>query len=250
MDSNSSQVIKQLIVIAYLAVLHLGTSSTPDLCQEELSNRTIFLPDPNGNCSSFYICTRGRATQLSCRPGVWDNMTSACVPRHSQFDSCSDDRKNESSACLEGNAALTSHRTNCAQYYDCQLRDSFTGQWEPRLVECPYPMLFNNVTSRCEPYRFVACGLRYEPKQPCEYQANKCNSVGANICEPCSKRFPSCAELEDGLQPWPEKEWTAMFMTCKDERVLTRGKCPSPAGREGIFHPRLRFCVSILVDES
>ncbi|XP_036359313.1 uncharacterized protein LOC118763669 [Octopus sinensis] len=215
-----------------------------------VANQTTFLADPDGNCSTFYVCSNGHSLQLSCQPaGVWNEETSACVPRYSVFDHCSRKHTHEAVFCEEGLNGTNPYQDNCAHYFDCHPISSNGGRLLKRSGECPYPMLFNSGTRRCEPYRFVQCGPRYEPTEPCEYLSNRCQME--KNCEPCQQRFPSCSQLEDGLQPWSGQLWTSKFMTCKDQRVLYRGDCPSPnlPGIQSIFHPTLKICVSVKVTE-
>lgn len=56
---------------------------------------------------------------------------------------------------------------NCAKYYDCEDPSSTAG--EPKVKECPFPLLFDKKSQKCEHFSVVQCGTRFEPKDACMY---------------------------------------------------------------------------------
>lgn len=79
-----------------------------------VANQTTFLADPDGNCSTFYVCSNGHSLQLSCQPaGVWNEETSACVLRYSVFDHCK-------SPFFSFLFFLSLHRRHHHHHYQCQ----------------------------------------------------------------------------------------------------------------------------------
>jgi hypothetical protein len=59
------------------------------------------------------------------------------------------------------------HPSRCAQYYDCASNPA-NDWWGTHLKECEYPELFNDITKACDDFRYVNCGNRLEPKDPCK----------------------------------------------------------------------------------
>lgn len=72
--------------------------------------------------------------------------------------------------CTSGADVRESHRENCAKYYECGVI-RLAGIMDPTLMECPYPLLFNDETTRCEFPESVKCNGRNEPTDPCKYIA-------------------------------------------------------------------------------
>jgi hypothetical protein len=54
---------------------------------------------------------------------------------------------------------------NCARYYDCENKIS---EEKAKLTECPFPLLFDIKSQRCDHFSMVQCGTRYEPKDACK----------------------------------------------------------------------------------
>lgn len=70
-----------------------------------------------------------------------------------------------SSYCMIHPSGSLPNPKNCAQFYDCSVRDSEYGLY---LKECQYPLLYEIETGTCQHYSKVNCGSRYEPVEPCK----------------------------------------------------------------------------------
>lgn len=60
---------------------------------------------------------------------------------------------------------MVEYSDNCAKYIDCKDKTT-TG--EPNVKECPFPLLFDDKSQKCEHFSMVRCGTRYEPKDACK----------------------------------------------------------------------------------
>ena len=77
--------------------------------------------------------------------------------------------------CRKNPDVIASNPINCAQYFDCSAKSLKEGTF---LRECPYPMLFSDVTKTCQNFTDVQCGRRMEPTDPCMYsRAFSCTPV-------------------------------------------------------------------------
>lgn len=70
-----------------------------------------------------------------------------------------------------------------------------------------------------------------------EYEANICDPKNSS-CLPCPARLPSCKGLPDGMNSLSNKQWTATFIVCVQNRTLDINKC-----KTGYFNPRTRKCM-------
>lgn len=78
-----------------------------------------------------------------------------------------------------------------------------------------------------------------------DYRANWCQSAH---CAPCKDRMPSCVGKQNGLNPWPQREWTQFYMDCQDERVKDSGRCDKTQdGDIQLFSVDNNACTSIAV---
>ncbi|XP_005106784.3 uncharacterized protein LOC101855365 [Aplysia californica] len=135
---------------------------------------------------------------------------------------------------------LLPHPHACHWFYNCSL-SPLDRRWdleEPLTLECPYPQLFSLSVRACRPYKEVICGDRPEYKAPCAYREHSCSQPH---CRSCQVRLASCEDLEDGVHPFPGREWTPWFVVCKDGRTMEQGNCQNGAP---IFSPTVRSCVT------
>ena len=70
--------------------------------------------------------------------------------------------------CFANPQAVVPHPSNCAQYFDCSQVSTSFGHY---LMECAYPMLFDESTLSCRDFNQVQCGTKREPLAPCEYSS-------------------------------------------------------------------------------
>ncbi|XP_011439778.3 uncharacterized protein [Magallana gigas] len=202
-----------------------------------------FRVDPE-DCSRFYIRRNGKEFQLKC-PGddVVNTFTRSCVPKGSSQDTCVNIIQTEKGNCSK-DSRMVEYSDNCAKYIDCK-DETTTG--EPNVKECPFPLLFDDKSQKCEHFSMVRCGTRYEPKDACEYEENQCRSAH---CVPCHVRFPSCRGSTDGLIPWGGREWSPYFAMCQSGRVVFQGQCPAVSDdKPTIFHPVHNVCMEIDLDD-
>lgn len=68
--------------------------------------------------------------------------------------------------CFANPRAIVPHPTNCAQYFDCSRDNTQFGHY---LMECDYPMLFDEQSLQCRNFFDVTCGKKFEPKAPCKF---------------------------------------------------------------------------------
>ncbi|KAK3103772.1 hypothetical protein FSP39_021759 [Pinctada imbricata] len=147
--------------------------------------------------------------------------------------------------CIPG-MARAAHKDNCAQYFDCiSKRSGGKTDQEPLLMECPYPLMFDEDSSSCQFPKKVKCGNKWTPTDPCEYSQNQCRSAQ---CVPCNLRFPTCKGLPDGLHPWTGKEWTPNYIVCEHERVMYSGMCElDMKGKRKLFNPDQKSCMERII---
>lgn len=60
---------------------------------------------------------------------------------------------------------MAPYSDNCAQYFDCRMKDSTLGGF---IHECTYPQLFDKNSMQCASSQSVSCGGRYKPLSPCK----------------------------------------------------------------------------------
>ncbi|XP_069142060.1 uncharacterized protein [Argopecten irradians] len=202
---------------------------------------TVVWIEDKTDCSTFFMCYQGRHFKYICPSGlVWAPDSRMCVKKGSPEDKCTTP-VTARQPCVSGVKARESQQDNCAKYYECGVSRT-AGSSTPTLMECPYPLLFDEQKERCEFPEVVKCDQRKEPTDPCEYDVNRCDESAD--CPPCYVRFPSCKGLPEGLNPWKGKEWTPHFTVCKKERVVYSGTCtPTDSGQQRMFNPDERTCV-------
>ena len=131
------------------------------------------------------------------------------------------------------------HPSRCAQYYDCASNPA-NDWWGTHLKECEYPELFNDITKACDDFRYVNCGNRLEPKDPCDYVQHQCRSGN---CVPCNIRFPTCSGMDNGLHEWRGRDKTPYFTQCINERMTLTSRCQSSdPGNSMVFNEATRVC--------
>ncbi|XP_048739126.2 uncharacterized protein LOC125653602 [Ostrea edulis] len=199
---------------------------------------TDFRMDPE-DCSTFYILRDGKEFSFKCPDDFVVNAASrSCVPKGSPLDTCIQILQSTEGNCTFPSDKKLEYAENCARYYDCENKIL---EGNPKLTECPFPLLFDVESQRCDHFSMVQCGTRYEPKDACDYEDNHCRSAH---CIPCHVRFPSCKGSPDGLNPWRGRERSPYFVVCQDERVVFQGRCPSAVDdKPRIFHPVHNMCV-------
>ncbi|KAK3095139.1 hypothetical protein FSP39_010723 [Pinctada imbricata] len=179
----------------------------------------------DGTTTFFIDCRNMELVNVaSCSPGIYDRTLRRCTA-----DSAPEvELKYPSDPvqfCSTNPSAIMADPKNCAKYIDCNRRDSTLKK--PFKHECSYPDLFDSYNASCKSYRIVKCGLRPEPKAPCDYETiNRCTDP-ANNCPPCELEHPSCIGKRDGPQAIPDKP--QFFVHCKDERTKSLAECPPTA---------------------
>ncbi|KAK3610013.1 hypothetical protein CHS0354_032360 [Potamilus streckersoni] len=234
---------KWLLLIAFL-----GLAVADNLCKNSL-----FLEwkrDPT-DCSVFYLCVGDTAMKYTCPDGkVADVKAKACVSKGSKPNICldlgteqteSDQKFVLTPTCKIGDYA--SHRGSCAKFLECTKVENGSLIMQER--ECPYPLLYDVTSGKCDNYLHVNCENRPEPKDPCEYESNQCQSA---MCVPCHVRYPSCSELHDGKNPWMGKEWSPFYVVCHQGRVTLQAQCPHSDTGYQIFNPYSRECVEFYLN--
>lgn len=225
-------------IILAISVLFLDGVLCDGICSDAVQGPQ-FVPVPD-DCSSFFICYGHLQFRFSCESKigpskVFDPKSRTCVLQGSPYDhsACNDMYRKPFQKCLPGLFQTIPHEESCAKYYQC------VGLAKPIKAECPYPRLYDETTGKCEIYMFVKCGLRKEPRDPCDYESNQCEDSG---CIPCRQRFGTCLGYPDGPNPWKDKPWTPYFVICKDQRVILHGDCRQ-SGSVNIFNPFTRTCM-------
>ncbi|OWF42971.1 uncharacterized protein LOC110460385 [Mizuhopecten yessoensis] len=189
--------------------------------------------DPK-DCSVFYMCVGDVMSQFRCSKGtVVDVYSKRCVKEGSAQDRCTYVTQNIST-CQGGQTNL-GVMSSCAKYIDC-ITSRRTGIVTER--ECLYPQLYDQVSGECRQPETVICGDRPEPKEPCDYDANKCKTAH---CIPCRLRMPSCQGYPDGPNVWSGRERSPYYVVCKNDRVIFQNKCSG--GKPQRFDPVLKKCV-------
>ncbi|KAL3859206.1 hypothetical protein ACJMK2_009435 [Sinanodonta woodiana] len=200
--------------------------------------------DPT-DCSVFYLCVGDTAVKYTCPDGtVADVKGKTCVPEGSIQDTCTDvgSEPSESYQVLKSTPSCklgdsVSHSGSCAKFHVCIKAENGSLAMEER--ECPYPLLYDVASAKCDNYQRVTCDNRPEPKDACDYEANQCKGV---MCVPCHVRYPSCTELPDGKNPWIGKEWSPFYVVCHQGRVTLQAQCPHSDYGYQIFNPFTRDC--------
>ncbi|KAK3589928.1 hypothetical protein CHS0354_034946 [Potamilus streckersoni] len=122
--------------------------------------------------------------------------------------------------CQANPTSVVASPLSCAQYFSCANKVTLLGNYK---LECSYPQLFSVNAGRCVPYNEVNCVERFEPKEPCEYEANLRCPDGQN-CIPCRQRYPSCVGLADGNHT--VEGANIAYKVCLDSRTIAVRACP------------------------
>lgn len=107
----------------------------------------------------YVVCDQGRTLNVSrCTSGVFDPEGRLCVTPT--------DIGGVDGFCRRNPESVVPSLTNCAQFYACGDRNSFTGTY---LHECVYPRLYDVSSGTCQDFWSVDCGDRPEPQAPCKF---------------------------------------------------------------------------------
>lgn len=143
---------------------------------------------------------------------------------------------------------IVPHPSECQLYYNCSIpfmnhQTYNLRSLEEHMVECPYPLLFDTKTEKCEDFDKVDCGNRTEIADACKYRETQCYWAH---CIPCRSRFPSCIGKTDGANVYYEglHVLTSAFIVCYKERYISREHCSKDSnGNHQAFHPVLKTCM-------
>lgn len=227
-----------MLVFAGVLVLCIASVNSVGICEGLFGVQ--WKMDPV-DCSKFYWCMNGREYEFKCpADSVVNQESRSCVPKGSSYDTCTFQRPQQlvPSICDMKAQTRIAHPESCAKFYDCSNKKTSGG--DPEVEECKYPFLFDEETMRCEHFSTTKCGRRFEPKNQCDYDSNKCRSAH---CIPCHIRYPSCDGFGDGMNPWKGREGSPNYVICQEERVVYQGECPRYADTQHIFHPVKKLCV-------
>lgn len=96
--------------------------------------------------------------------------------------------------CIRHPNLIIKNADDCHRYYNCSGEDPglsgwvFYDFWPSKYKhECHYPLMFSDVTMRCEHYTVVNCGTRFKPTWECQYFREQCK---LSHCIPCEVRYP------------------------------------------------------------
>ncbi|PVD24918.1 hypothetical protein C0Q70_15411 [Pomacea canaliculata] len=237
--------------VVLATVLAAQTSSFRPQCQSLFS----WVRDPD-DCSHFWRCVWGSPYEMPrCPEGqVLNSAHHVCALRGSPYDNCDTwetlTLDPVAEQCSRNPTTFLPHPSNCHQYYNCSGNSNlYPSRPDPDsanfyLYECTYPQLFNKNTLRCEDYRQVQCGERFEPVDKCEYIQYQCR--GPN-CIPCNVYSPSCKDLPDGPDVYRGREWTPYFSICQDQRLVNTSTCPRDEilNVARLFSPVRRECQNL-----
>lgn len=130
--------------------------------------------------------------------------------------------------CIRHQNLIIKNADDCHRYYNCSGEGVglsgwiFYGFWTSKYKhECYYPLMFSDVTMRCENYTSVDCGTRFKPTWECRYFRPQCK---LSHCSPCETRYPKCEDKADGNYPYDPKRCTSYFRF--DGKRSTNEYCP------------------------
>ncbi|XP_061184903.1 uncharacterized protein LOC133192909 isoform X1 [Saccostrea echinata] len=204
---------------------HFDCSNLPD------GLNPISLDTPSSN---YALCFQGRTIVTeACKEGIFDPRQRRCIgrvteatPQRREF---TEDMVKQH--CRDNRMAILPHPFQCAQYYDCR---RVIGN--SHLRECKYPQLFDESTMTCRNFTDVNCGERTEPRAPCDYLQNHCE-MNATDCTPCEERLPSCINLPDNNNPYPNKPNSEYYIKCYRNRTVSVEAC-----QVSKYNPATRDC--------
>lgn len=212
---------------------------------------------PKLDCKGYYLCVFGKPVEMpDCPRGSSFSLSAhVCVPKDSIYADCKPDTIDmmptlpdsgpltvEEQCQMKG--GIIPHPTECQAYYNCSVwYDPVPRYLEQYMQECPYPMLFDAETGKCDHFENVKCGNRQAFKNGCAYRRNQCPVAH---CVPCNVRFPSCEGKQDGIHAHEVKMWSPYYVVCYKERMISEKACPADEnGRTQLFHPEVNQCVSL-----
>ncbi|XP_041355816.1 uncharacterized protein LOC121373314 [Gigantopelta aegis] len=181
----------------------------------------------------YVVCENGTVTNSTqtCKVGVFDPIVRVCTTNYAT---------SIIAYCTSTPSAIFSSPTDCAKYIDCSAQ-SHNAKLNPFENECDYPMLFNQVTKRCEIYNKVNCGTRPVPKAPCDYTVGYC--VTPTSCIDCAA---TCVGKTNGKHTYPGTASTNKYIVCQDERTMDVAICTTGQ----IFDPFVAQCAAEMSTES
>ncbi|KAK3610006.1 hypothetical protein CHS0354_032352 [Potamilus streckersoni] len=239
------------IISKFLTLAFCSIAVANNICQDSLF---MEWKKDSTDCSVFYLCVGETAVKYTCPVNtVADVKERACVPKKSAADECATSAFEQTDGelhireqdtvheCKTGDTE--SHDKGCAKYFECIKAEN--GSRVMKEQECPYPMLYDVTSGKCNDYQNVKCENRPEPKNPCEYEANQCKGA---MCTPCYVRYPSCAEQPNGKNPWIGREWSPYYIICENGRVTLQGQCPHGDTGYQIFDPYSKECVEFYLN--
>ncbi|KAL3859205.1 hypothetical protein ACJMK2_009434 [Sinanodonta woodiana] len=239
-------------IIPYFVLLALyGIAFASSICQDSLF---MEWKRESTDCSVFYLCIGNTAVKYTCPVNtVADVNKRACVPKKTGDDECTSSTiqltvgethsRNHDTVHTCKTGETKTHDKGCAKYFECI--ESENGSYVMEEQECPYPMLYDVTSGKCDGFQNVKCGNRPEPKDPCEYEANQCKGA---MCTPCYVRYPSCANLPDGKNQWIGREWSPYYIICENGRVIAQAECPHSDIGYQIFEPYSKECVEFYLN--
>ncbi|KAK7490053.1 hypothetical protein BaRGS_00018753 [Batillaria attramentaria] len=133
------------------------------------------------------------------------------------------------------------HNADCHRYYDCggyeYMRGDAPIDSSQFLATCPYPMLFNVPSRRCQNFQTILCIGRFEAKTPCDYKDTPCDDP----------EHASCEGLSDGKNVFRTREGGPHYVICQRERTVEKRQCEvdEETGMYKIFSPVSHSCVSL-----
>lgn len=232
------------MLLGFIIVCLTATFEAHELCKDRDDFMWRRYPD---TCNTLYFCFSGKALTFRCPSGhVVGANRRFCVRENSELDDCSQFQVQKHGRLLKVPLTCKSgekfpSEKSCAKYSKCITSENGTAMISEQ--ECPYPLLYDVTTQKCSHYNSVKCETGvYVPRDPCEYDANKCGSGQSGSCIPCNIRFPSCNGRPDGMNSWQGKEWSPYYVVCKQERISYHTMCKSEK-TSSVFHPDKRACV-------
>ncbi|XP_052680449.1 uncharacterized protein LOC128161247 [Crassostrea angulata] len=131
--------------------------------------------------------------------------------------------------CIRHPELIIKNADDCHRYYDCSGEALGLSGWvsygfwpSKYKHECYYPLMFSEVTLRCENYTSVDCGTRFKPTWECRYYRPQCK---LSHCSLCVTRHPNCEGKTDGNYPYDPRRCNSYYK-CDGERS-TNEYCPS-----------------------
>ncbi|XP_069141994.1 uncharacterized protein [Argopecten irradians] len=237
--------------VPLVAILDVAVAEATPICPDD-SVRYV----TDAGCRNVWRCVWGQVSNnpvFTCGQNmVFNEALRMCVWKGEKHDDCSTSTVTTTkppvptsdhtrhTRCVDGSPA-EAHETECQLFYDCAIQatsDDTKGQPSDGAIvrECEYPLLFSDVTKKCEIFLEVNCGGRREPVDSCDYlKSRDCQSSEA--CPPCPMRFPSCKGLSNGPHSDVITSNPSNFIVCYNDRLVAQGNCENDRfGEKMIFY--------------